>query len=61
MPETTLPQRLLTVEDVAKVLRLGRSKVYELLSRGELRSVTIGSSRRVRPEDLEEYLASLVG
>ena len=51
--------RLLTVVEVAGVLGVGRSKVYELLYRGELKSVKIGSSRRVRYSDLGDFVRYL--
>jgi excisionase family DNA binding protein len=50
---------LFTVVEVAKILGIGRSKVYELLYRGELKSVKIGGSRRVRYNDLGEYVRYL--
>ena len=51
--------RLLTVVEVAGVLGIGRSKVYELLYRRELKSVKIGSSRRVRYSDLGDFVRYL--
>lgn len=48
--------RLLTVSDVASTLAIGRSKVYELLYRGELKSVKIGGARRIRYRDLGEFV-----
>lgn len=50
---------LYKVADVAQVLSLSRTKVYELVRSGELPSVRIGGSRRVRGEDLTEYVESL--
>jgi excisionase family DNA binding protein len=50
---------LLTVEEVAKRLRLGRTLVYQLISSGELESVTVGRLRRVPAECLAEYVAAL--
>ncbi len=50
---------LLTVIQVAQFLNIGRSKVYELLYKGELKSVKIGGSRRVRYSDLGEYVRYL--
>jgi excisionase family DNA binding protein len=38
---------LATVPEAARYLRLSRSKVYEMLDRGELPSVYFGKSRRV--------------
>lgn len=38
---------------------LSTSKVYDLMSSGELPSVTIGAAVRVRATDLEQWLADL--
>jgi excisionase family DNA binding protein len=50
---------LLTPEEVAKALRVGRSKVYELIRSGSLRSVKIGGSRRISATALAEFVTSL--
>jgi excisionase family DNA binding protein len=52
---------LLTPEEAAQVLRVGRSKVYELMRTGELRSVKIGGSRRISAVALAEFVAQLEG
>lgn len=52
---------LLTVEEAARSLRLGRTLVYRLISSGELESVTVGRLRRVPAECLAEYVATLRG
>jgi excisionase family DNA binding protein len=51
------PLPLLRVEQAAKRLNLSRTKTYSLVARGELPSITIGYSRRIRPEDLERFVA----
>jgi excisionase family DNA binding protein len=51
--------QLFSVVEVAQYLGIGRSKVYELLYKGELKSVKIGGSRRVRYSDLGEYVRYL--
>jgi excisionase family DNA binding protein len=51
--------QLFTVVEVAQFLGIGRSKVYELLYKGELKSVKIGGSRRIRYYDLGEYVRYL--
>jgi excisionase family DNA binding protein len=48
-----------TVEQVAKMLHIGRDKVYELLRTGQLRSIKIGKLRRFSDEHLAEFIASL--
>jgi excisionase family DNA binding protein len=45
-----------TPEEVAKLLKVGRTKVYELIQRGDLRSVKIGKSRRISSRALDEYI-----
>jgi excisionase family DNA binding protein len=49
---------MLTPEEAALALRVGRSKVYDLMRAGELRSVKIGS-RRISVNALAEYVAAL--
>jgi len=48
--------QLLTVKDIVDALRISRSSVYRLFDSGELTWVQIGSSRRVRPEDLAQFI-----
>ena len=50
---------LYKVEAAAEVLGLGRSSVFELVASGELESVTIGRSRRIPRQALEDYVARL--
>jgi excisionase family DNA binding protein len=51
---------LMRPEEVAEVrLHVARSTVYELMRRGELRSVKIGKSRRVPSSAVDEYIARL--
>lgn len=50
---------LLTPEEAAYTLGIGRSKVYVLLRAGVLGSVRIGGSRRIPVAMLQEYVAKL--
>jgi excisionase family DNA binding protein len=50
---------LLTVEEAAERLGVGRTYMFQLISRGLVPSVRVGRLRRVRPEDLEAYVGSL--
>lgn len=52
-------QLLLTVEEAAKRLRIGRTSMYRLVSTGDVETVMVGRLRRVPPECLEEYVARL--
>lgn len=51
---------LLRVDEVARTLALGRTKVYELIASGELPSITIGAARRIPAEALRQWLAERV-
>lgn len=51
---------ILTVEDVCDILMIGRNRVYELLSTGELKGFRIGKrSWRIPKERVEEYINTL--
>lgn len=55
---TPIPEHLLTVSEVADVLRVSGMTVYRLIRRGELVALRIGSNYRIRERDLEDYLES---
>jgi excisionase family DNA binding protein len=48
--------RLLSVNEVAELLGMGRSWVYQQLRSGELPCVQLGGNMKVRQSDLEEYV-----
>ena len=50
---------LLSVEEAADVLRIGRSKAYELIASGELEAVHIGRCLRVPVGGLEDFVGAL--
>lgn len=50
---------LLRPEDVAVALNVSRTRVYELIRRGDIVSVKIGKVRRITPAALESYVARL--
>lgn len=50
---------LLTVEQTAAELHIARRRVFELIRNGQLASVKIGKSRRIRSTDLADYVARL--
>ena len=47
-----------TVKDVAAILQISRSTVYNLIKTGELKAVQIGRAIRVRKSDLDEYISN---
>ena len=50
---------LYTPEETAEILSIGRSRVFDLLRNGSLRSVKIGSSRRIPGPAITEFIESL--
>ena len=52
--------RLLTAADVARQLQVSKAFAYSLMKRGELACVRLGRAVRVRPDDLDRYIASKV-
>ncbi|MFF0729731.1 excisionase family DNA-binding protein [Streptomyces sp. NPDC004134] len=50
---------LLSVEEAARRLGIGRTVCYRLISTGELESVTVGRLRRVPADAIPEYVARL--
>ena len=50
---------LLTVEEAAQNLGIGRTLMYSLVSSGQVESVTIGRLRRVPADALSAYVAAL--
>ena len=47
---------LLTVPEAGRALAISRSKMYDLLNSGQLPSVHIGRSRRVRVRDIQNFV-----
>jgi excisionase family DNA binding protein len=48
--------QLLSVSEVGELLGMGRSWVYQQIRSGEIPSVQLGGSVKVKREDLEEYI-----
>lgn len=66
MSDTQRPQEpvpsdplLLTPEEAATVLRLGRTTLYALMKAGDLHPVHIGRSCRLSRSELERYVRGL--
>ncbi len=52
---------LLTGEEIAKILHVSRAYAYQLMRLRIIPTVKIGRSVRVRPADLEEFIARNLG
>ena len=48
-----------TVEEAAELLGLSRAQLYRLIDRGDLKSVTIGRSRRITRNQLDQFIEVL--
>ncbi len=44
------------VEDIAKILGIGRSSAYNLVKAGHFRTIRIGSSIRISRKSFDEWL-----
>ena len=60
MPVAPEPALLLSPEEAAAVLGVGRSTVYRLMESGELRRVSIGRCARIPRADIDRYVAFLL-
>lgn len=54
-----IPDVVLTVEEAASALRIGRTSMYALIRDGEIKTVKIGNLRRVPVDALSAYVTSL--
>jgi excisionase family DNA binding protein len=54
------PSLLLTVDEAAILLRLGRTQTYELVMCGKIQSVKIGRRRLVIRDGLHNFVTDLV-
>jgi excisionase family DNA binding protein len=58
-PDRAVSKLLLTPEEAAEALSIGRSKLYELLANGSLESVAIGACRRIPNTALHDFVERL--
>jgi excisionase family DNA binding protein len=55
-PQTEETKRLLSADELARELGVGRTTAYSLLWSGQIKSLKLGRLRKVRREDLEAYI-----
>jgi excisionase family DNA binding protein len=58
MTQSTGRTRFMTVAEVAQIMRVSTMTVYRLIKAGELPSVRVGKSYRIREDDIDRYLAA---
>lgn len=56
-PQAGESNELMTVPQVAAKLKISQYRAYELLRTGQIRATRLGRSVRVKPSDLDDYLA----
>jgi excisionase family DNA binding protein len=56
--ETKRSEYLMSPEELAKFLGLGRTRTYELLSAGVIPSMRIGRLRKIRRTDVDMFVES---
>jgi excisionase family DNA binding protein len=54
---TAATNRCLRTQEAARHLGISRAKLYQLITSGELESITIGRSRRVPLDALADYIS----
>jgi excisionase family DNA binding protein len=54
------PSLLVTVEEAATLLRIGRTTTYELVMSGRLQSVKVGRRRLVVRDGVQRYVGELI-
>ena len=59
-PPAPLPDRLLSVDEAADALGIGRSRLYEEVATGRLRSLKVGRRRLVPASAITAYIEALV-
>jgi excisionase family DNA binding protein len=55
-PQALAPGGLLTVGEVASVIRVSNMTVYRLIRSGELPALRVGKNYRLRGSDVERFL-----
>jgi excisionase family DNA binding protein len=53
-------QLLLTPEEAAQALGIGRDRIFRLIASGEIKSIKIAKSRRIPVEALKAYVERLI-
>jgi excisionase family DNA binding protein len=56
-PVASFPGKgLLSAREVADILNISKAKAYQMMNRGEIPTIRMGRTARVRSQDLEEFI-----
>ena len=50
-------ERLMTVSEVAELMRVSNMTVYRLIKSGQLSAIRVGKNYRIRETDVQRYLS----
>lgn len=50
--------RLLTVAEVASLMRVSTMTVYRLIKAGDLAAIRVGKSYRIKESDIDDFIAA---
>ena len=56
MPDRQFGEPLLTVGEVANLMRVSNMTVYRLIKAGQLAAIRVGKNYRIRRGDVDRYL-----
>jgi len=51
-----MEKMLVTVEEASHILSMGRTRIYQLINSGDLKSVKCGKSRRIVADSIRSYV-----
>lgn len=57
MSQSTFGEPLLTVGEVAAMMRVSNMTVYRLIKSGQLSAIRVGKNYRIRRGDVDRYLS----
>jgi excisionase family DNA binding protein len=55
-PSAEVPERLLSIDEAARMLGIGRSRLYEEIGSGRCRSLKVGRRRLVPSSAISDYV-----
>lgn len=56
---SSFPKRTYTVDEIAKILNIGRTSAYNLVKKGYFNTVRIGNTIRISKKSFDEWLDNL--
>lgn len=54
----TMQEKILTIEDIQTILRIGRNQAYKLVAEKKIRAFRTGKTWKITEKALEDYIKS---